>query len=149
MKILKVTLFIMLAFVCLVSSLAVNIYLHEYGHYAVAKEYNLDPEMHFEVNEPEEGALFYTTSFYTEYTAPAEKLTDKDANIAFAGPAVNMIIALLFGIAYLLVPKDTPRKRLVATILILFLIPSVLSVIVNIIPFTGTDGSMIFQYLTS
>lgn len=139
----------MLAFVCLVSSLAINIGLHEFGHYAVANEYDLEPKMNFEFNEPEAGALFYTTSFYTEYTAPANELTEKDANIAFAGPAVNIIISLLLGLGYLIIPKNTPRKRLVATILMLFMIPSILSVIVNLIPLSGTDGSMIFQYLTS
>jgi len=127
-----------------------NIGVHEFGHYAAAKQYGLDPKMHFEVKPVESGVLknvMYTTSFYTEYNAPAINPVKEDAVIAFSGPLVNIIVSLLLTLAYFLVPKNTPRKRLISVVIILFLIPSVLSVILNLIPLSGTDGSVMMQVL--
>ena len=91
--------------------------------------------------------VMYKTSFYTEYEAPAPEIVKEDAYVAFAGPAVNLIITVLLTLALLVIPKNTPRKRFVALFLVLFLIPSILSVVINLIPVAGTDGSMIMQFL--
>ena len=116
-----------------------NIIAHEMGHWLVANELNLDPKIHL-FESPENGTRsFFNQNFFTTYNADSVK---NDMFVAFAGPAVNLIIALGLIALYFTIPK---QKKYIRLIVIMLIIPAILSFVSNIIPTAGSDGALIMQ----
>ncbi len=148
MKIGNVIKALLVSFVVLVAGFTANIYLHELGHWAVANHFGLNPQISTGSAITGLAALDLTGGtplIWTSYRG-AGALNGQDALIAFAGPAVNIAIAVIATLLYLAIPR---RKRtpLVNLIFIMVLIPAVLSAVANLIPIAPSDGWVIFSYL--
>jgi len=116
-----------------------NIVAHEMGHWLVANELNLDPKIHL-FESPENGTRsFFNQNFFTTYNADSVK---NDMFVAFAGPMINLIIALGLIALYFTIPK---QKKYIRLIVIMLIIPAILSFVSNIIPTAGSDGALIMQ----
>ena len=143
MKLLKIGLLLL---VLLLGSFALNIGIHEYGHYVVADHYGLNPEIHIDTVSSGDKFALFTPSIFTSYTSGSVELTSQDAVIAFAGPFVNLAFALVICAAYLVIPK---RKRtfLVQTCFAMLAVPAFLSFVVNLLPVGFSDGAIILSAL--
>lgn len=116
-----------------------NIIAHEMGHWLVANELNLDPKIHL-FESPENGTRsFFNQNFFTTYNADSVK---NDMFVAFAGPMINLIIALGLIALYFTIPK---QKKYIRLIVIMLIIPAILSFISNMLPTAGSDGALIMQ----
>ena len=116
-----------------------NIVAHEMGHWLVANELNLDPKIHL-FESPENGTRsFFNQNFFTTYNADSVK---NDMFVAFAGPMINLIIALGLIALYFTIPK---QKKYIRLIVIMLIIPAILSFISNMLPTAGSDGALIMQ----
>ena len=128
------------------ASITANIVLHEAGHFVVADALELNPEMHFEspVNISD-GVVVTTPNFaYVSYSSPTSSINLQDAVIAVSGPLVNAMLALLATALYIFYPN---KSRVVKYSLLIFLTISVTSLIVNLIPVTPSDGSILLKYI--
>lgn len=125
-----------------------NLYIHEYGHYTVANYYGLNPETHFESITISSDSKInpYTPAAYTSYTSNSRELTTQDAAIAFAGPLVNLIFALIVCAAYLALPKQK-RTFWVQTSFAILAVPAFISFIINLLPLGFSDGAIILNAL--
>ena len=121
-----------------------NIVAHEAGHWAVAEADGLKPEIHFFEQSQEGKASFYTPSFSVSYSGRSSP--EEDAEIAFAGPVVNLIITLVLMGLYFVIPKGKRTVNL-ALIFIMLVLPSLISFIVNMLPFAGNDGNILINAL--
>jgi Zn-dependent protease len=123
-------------------SLFGNIVAHEFGHWAVAEHYSLNPQMHFGESLDGEKANLFSASFFTTYNAPV--CTDQDFYVTLAGPLTNIMIAVGLFFAYQRMPKKTYRINMLFLVMV---IPAILSAIVNLMPLQASDGQLIFRYL--
>ena len=134
-----------LFFAVFVGSMGFNIFMHELGHFAVAEAYDSNPEMHFMPDGVSVNA-FYTADSkiaYVSYDSDTVDITQQDVKIAMAGPLVNLLLGSL-GMLLYLSPK---RSDLSKMLLILLIVPSYVSFVINIIPISPSDGFYLFQYL--
>jgi len=128
----------------LLGFLLFNIVAHEAGHWAIADSFGLEPKIHLFESYSSGKISLFTPNFFTTYNSVDSDLVD--ATIASAGPLANMLITICLIAAYFAVPKEkrTFRVKLIFTVL---LIPSIISVIANMLPIPFNDGSMIWSYL--
>lgn len=139
----KVAIIILVIF----ASITSNIYLHEGGHFVTADLLNLDPEIHFEspINISN-GAVVTTPNFaYVTYDSTTSSSTIEDALIATSGPLVNAMLVILTAPLYIFYPK---KSRTIQYALLIFMLISIVSLTVNLIPVAPSDGSVIINYLT-
>ena len=135
------TLACMLLGLFFLGSFFANVFTHELGHYAVAEAAGLQPKMHADFGT-ENTAYFKTTGFFVSYNAESSDFVPTDGLIAFAGPLMNVILLVIILGVYFKMPKKTTLTKLCFVAL---LIPTVLSVVSNLLPFAGTDGSIILN----
>ncbi len=136
------------ALVCFVLATAINIPLHEAGHYVVAESYGKSPSFHFLEKEKvvnENGVQ--TTAIvpaYVSYFSETSENTSEDATIAFAGPFVNLMLGLL-GIGLFFRVR---KKNLLAEVaVIVFIIVSFVAFASNLLPVIGSDGAVILSVI--
>lgn len=134
----------MLLGIMLFTGLYGNIILHEAGHFVTAEHFNLQPKMYLFDNGTGTGFSFFNQNFYTTYDKPITQAATVDFLIALAGPLANLLLASLLVFAYLKIPKTKPGLRLA---ILMLLIPSIISVISNLLPAAGTDGGIVWSYL--
>ncbi len=115
-----------------------NVFVHELGHYSIAKAADLEPEMHFGTGTNS----YYTTGFYVSYNAESAEIHSIDALIAFAGPLANILLLVGLLAIYFRIPKTRAVKLIFAALLI----PTILSIFSNLLPFAGSDGGIILNY---
>lgn len=133
--------------ILLVGSFFLNIYIHEYGHYCVAEYFGLNPEVHFATTDADGNKIsLYSPAAYTTYSSESKNLTTQDAIIAFAGPFVNLLFALVFCIVYITLPKKR-KTFLTKTVFAMIIIPAIISFVINLIPVGISDGSIIVAAL--
>lgn len=130
--------------VLLFAGLYANIIGHEFGHFLVAQNLGLQPELHLFENESGTGFSFVDQRHYVSYQSPSVELDEFDFKVALAGPLTNLLAALGLAYAYIKTPKNKKTLRIA---LIMLIIPSVLSAIMNFIPAPGIDGDAIWGYL--
>ncbi len=153
-----------LSLFAVVSSVALNVYLHELGHYSVAALYDLNPEMHISnvVEMDSEGIrMNMNPEAYVRYKDPGD--TWKNIHITIAGPLVNLILFVVFVLFQVYIHNrlsrkaDKARRRglrkqelrysricLIADIVLLSMaVPSLLSVIMNMLDTPGSDGAFL------
>ena len=135
------TLACMLLGLFFLGSFFANVFTHELGHYAVAEAAGLQPKMHADFST-DNTAYFTTTGFFVSYNAESSDFLPIDGLIAFAGPLMNVILLAVILTAYFKMPKKTTLTKLFFAAL---LIPTVLSVVFNLLPFAGADGSIILN----
>ncbi|MEM2874110.1 MAG: hypothetical protein QW063_01510 [Candidatus Nanoarchaeia archaeon] len=125
-------------------SLYGNIFAHELGHYFAANHFNLQPQMHLFDNSADNKYSFFNAQFYTTYTNPSSQESYVDFVIALAGPLTNIFIGLILLCVYFAIPKT---MRMLKLGILMLLMPTILSIISNLIPVPGTDGRIICNYL--
>ncbi len=123
------------------ASFFLNIFVHELGHYSVAKAANLEPEIHLGISYKDNH--FYTTNFYVSYSAKSDEYLPVDILIALAGPLANISVLIGLLAVYFKAPKKTRVTKLVFAAL---LVPTILSIFSNLLPFGGSDGSTALNY---
>ena len=121
-----------------------NIFAHELGHYLMADHFSLEPKVYLFDNGTGTGFSFFNQNFYTTYDNPSTQTAKTDFMIALAGPVANLLIVLALVCLYFKIPK---QKQILRLAVIMLLIPSIVSVLSNIIPAAGTDGGIIWSYL--
>lgn len=125
-------------------SMATNVLLHELGHFAVADALGFNPSLHIEAPLSITGKYVAAGAAYTTYSTIYPGVSFQDVLIAVAGPLVNAILVLAAFAVYLFSPK---HKDLIKFGLLIFVLVSLISLAVNIIPLGATDGSVILSYL--
>lgn len=157
-----------LSFFGIVFSVAINVYLHELGHYVVADFYGLEPEMYIN-NVVEVGSdgvrMNVNPEAYVRYKNPGDTWTN--IFITIAGPLVNLMLFLAFIYIHLIIHKRLSKKikfarlrrnsksesRLIRLSLffdIIFIslaVPSILSVIINLANTPGSDGAYLRELI--
>ncbi len=125
-------------------SLFSNVVLHEIGHFFVADMLDMNPSIHLESPISITGHHVSSNRFaYVSYSSYFPGVALQDVLIAAAGPIVNAIMALICaGLLFV-----NYKNKTASYILLLFLVVSVLSCVINLIPLSGSDGSVIFSYL--
>lgn len=145
MKLLK--LFVTAASMLLVA-LAINVPMHELGHYVVAESYGNSPEFHFFENELSVDENGVQTSAvvlaYVSYFANSPELSTQDAVIAFAGPLMNLLLGILGLGIFLIVRKKNIYAEVAAFV---FMIMCFIAFLSNLIPFGVSDGAVIVSAL--
>ncbi|MFP4117849.1 MAG: hypothetical protein ACLFTR_02905 [Candidatus Woesearchaeota archaeon] len=150
-----------LSFFAIVTSVAVNVYLHELGHYFAASYYDLDPEMHIS-NVVEMGSggirMNIEPEAYVKYTDSGDTLNN--LLITLAGPSVNIMLFLLFMTFQITMHRRLSRKARLAErygnqqsekrfirlcmlsdiLLFSLAVPSLLSAVMNMSGTPGSDG---------
>jgi len=128
--------------VCLVVSVNVfmlNVIGHELGHYVVADYYELEPKIEFELGKISdvgfgfEGIPIASTNF-KDNGSESELMV-----VALGGPFVNFILGLMFLIVFVFCKDSYVRELMIIAVLISFL-----SFGMNLLPFEGVDGGLIF-----
>lgn len=154
-------------------SISMNVYLHELGHYVVADYYELNPTMHVtNVLSLENDSLRVNMNpvAYVQYQNPGNtpEAIRKNINVTLAGPLVNLIITIFFVVTYIFTKFFVKKKLfnseiykrsssyrlkvfklsfLVDVIFISLLIPSLVSVIVNLSNIPGSDGAFLRELI--
>ena len=132
-----------LASIIFVLSFLGNVYLHEFGHYAAADLLGLHPEIYMEPVTKDTFSLTLQSESlaYTEFDNTSSK--KELIFVAIVGPLVNLLLTLIFLIIYL----DYKHKPQIQVFAIAGLIPSILSFVINVLPYATTDGMMIVRAL--
>lgn len=118
-----------------------NVYLHEFGHYAAADSFDLNPSMNFEKIDESFNGFEMKAIAYTEFDYSSSD--SENFIIAIMGPLMNLILCLFFLFMYVYWRDN----EMVGIIALAGLIPSLFSFIMNILPFAGADGEVILKLL--
>lgn len=137
-KTLKIVLWILADIFVFVNIFALNVAMHEAGHYLAAEYYGLEPEIKFELEKDIfsfsfQGTSVASTSFVDN--GNKEELTI----IALMGPFINLVLGVIFLVIFVLKKNDYMRE-----IALISAVVSLGSFIMNILPIEGIDGSLIF-----
>lgn len=117
-----------------------NVVAHEFGHYVAADLFDKNPDMHLEaLKEPVKTALESKSIAYVEFDKTDSKL--ELSIIALMGPLVNLLITLILLNVYMSLRK----KPHLQTLVMVAIIPSIFSFVINILPFASTDGSVLLN----
>lgn len=132
--------------VVLIVSMLANVYLHELGHFMVADSFALNPEIHLTSPVKMKGAAFSFNNIvaYTSYNSTDNPA--KVALIAIAGPGMNILIALIACLIYLIIPRQK-RTWSIYLIFIIVLVSALFSAAFNLIPVYPSDGYILLQNL--
>jgi Zn-dependent protease len=147
MKLFKFTVLAMFFSVIFVSSMAMNLVLHEGAHYAVADALGMHPQIHFTPDNISSKNFFSmdTEIAYVQYSSATSDVTKDDALVALAGPLADLSLgALGVGLFF-----KTKRTKVAKMLLIFLVIPALVSFAINIFPTYPADGYYVFQYLLS
>lgn len=157
-----------LSFFSIVSSLAINVYFHELGHYAVAEYYGLDPEMHIDNVVEVDGTgvrMNISPEAYVRYKDPGN--TWENIFITISGPFVNGLIFIVVIIIQIITHNNLQRKVMKARksgrrsletrylrlclltdiLLMSMALPSLLSAVMNLMNHPGSDGAYLRELL--
>ena len=118
-----------------------NVVLHEAGHYWATEHYALEPEIAFNF-ENITGAGFSFKSIPIAYTSFLDNGNLYEMGvIALMGPFVN----LLLGILFMLVFGFSKERFYLKGIVLMCVMISIGSSVMNLIPIRGTDGYLILR----
>ena len=116
-----------------------KVILHEFGHYIAAESYGLEPEI--ELNLESVGDLRF--NFEAQPLASTSFLNTRDSLklfvIVLLGPFMNLILGIVFLVCFVFL-----RSNVIREMALIGFIVSMGSFIMNILPFSGSDGSLIF-----
>ena len=150
MKHKDLTKLVLFSILTIAAGMTLNVYLHELGHYVVADQLGMNPEMHFDAPvEIDYGAKAVRTNpapAYVSYDSIVPEYTYNDALIAISGPLVNGFLMLFFGGLFLAVPRKH-KNSFKSSVLSIFFVIALLSIILNIIPIAPSDGYVVASYI--
>ncbi|PIN68946.1 hypothetical protein COV93_07440 [Candidatus Woesearchaeota archaeon CG11_big_fil_rev_8_21_14_0_20_43_8] len=137
--------------ICLITfSFITNIILHELGHYAIAKSFDLDPTVHFFTSLfDDSGKLaFDLKRLNSEPVAYVQFTGTDDAwasfNVTIAGVMVNLLLAVFICFVYV----HVERNLLSELVFLSFLVPTVISILINLNIFSPiSDGTAMLQII--
>lgn len=130
-------LLVLALFVVSLASLTFNIAIHEAGHYAVAKYFDLKPKIGFQ-----EGASFIWNKEPIAYTSYVGGTKAQDLLISATGPLANLMVFLLSALAF------KRNKNFYFQLLFLAVsVTALLSFTSNLIPANGSDGELLLSLL--
>ena len=135
-KVLKVSLILLIFVISFIG----NVYLHEGGHYAAAGLLGLNPNI-------EISSIGESVNYILESKPVASVSFEGDASkgemflVGLMGPFMNILLSFVFLIIYF----ANKQNEYVRKFAVAGLIPSILSFIVNILPFEGTDGNILLS----
>lgn len=139
-KVLKVVFWGLVYAFAFVNAMFLNVVLHEAGHYAAAGHYGLEPKIEFNLENVEkmsfglESVSLATTSFNDNGNKVELKIT------VLMGLFMNLVLGVLFSFVFVLFKE----KRYIAEIALIGIVVSFGSLIMNLLPIEGIDGSFIF-----
>jgi len=137
-KILKVGLVLLIFTISFIG----NVYLHEYGHYVTAGLLGLNPNI--EISSIGESLNYILESKPVASVGfEGDALKSEMFLVGLMGPFMNILLSFVFLIIYFASEKNEYVKKFALA----GLIPSVLSFIVNMLPFEGTDGNILLSLL--
>lgn len=118
-----------------------NVVLHEIGHYVAADYYKLEPKIEF--NFEKIGEIF-NFSFNGVAIASTSFIDERDNLeifvVSLMGPFINLILGLIFLMCFIFFRNN----KYIGEIALIGFVVSFGSFVMNILPFNGSDGSLIF-----
>jgi hypothetical protein len=147
------------------SSVTLNVYLHEYAHYAVADYYGLNPSINIqnivELDDSRNIVFNANPKAFTTFNNPHDDQLNFEVTVA--GPLMNVLLTLIFSAMYIVMRyslllksrklkiikdydnlwKNLRLSFLVDVIFVSIIVPSLVSVFVNFSNIPGSDGSIL------
>ncbi len=124
-----------------VNAFFLNVIIHEIGHYLAADYYELEPEIEFDFGVV--GDLGFGLESRpiasTNFIAPLNKI--ELYSIVLMGPLMNLMLGIAVFFIFVFCKKEIIRE-----VMIICFIISIASFIMNIVPISGTDGSLVFGF---
>jgi hypothetical protein len=126
-----------------VNVLFMNVFAHEIGHYLAAKDYGLEPEIEYEFSNMT-GAGFGFEGVPIAYTTFIDNGNYEEIIVvALMGSFFNILIGLFFMFLFIYFKN----KIFIREIMLICIITSIGAGLMNLIPFSGSDGAMIWGLL--
>jgi Zn-dependent protease len=120
-----------------VNIFALNVVMHEIGHYVPAEYYDLEPKMEFSLQSLNDSLEFSLDSKPVASTTFLRgDSTLELAVITLMGPFMNLFFALVFLTGFLL-----SKRYVLKDVSIIGFVLSFTSFVMNMIPISGTDGA--------
>jgi Zn-dependent protease len=147
MKWTKFTVLAMFFTLIFISSLAMNLVIHEGAHYGVAEILGVNPEVRFTPENVSSKNFFSmdTELAYVQYSSDTADITKDDALIASAGPLADLTLGSLGLFFYF----KTKRTKVAKMLLVFVIVPALVSFVTNAMPVYPADGYYVFQYFFS
>ena len=122
-----------------------NVVLHEYGHFAAADYYGLEPEIEFNLDSI--GNLgFNLFSFESKTIASTSFIDNGDEDellaVVLMGPFANLLFGVVFFLCLLFL-----KNYMLKELCIVGGVVSLASFLMNILPLDGGDGGLIFAMI--
>ena len=130
-----------LYFLIFVNVLLLNVILHEIGHYVIADYYNLDPKIEFSLENIRNFSLNFNSVPLADTSFNDPKNHSSLADVAMAGPIVNLFLGIIFFFIFIF----NKKREYLREIMIIAMMVSFASFIMNMLPLSGSDGSLIFR----
>ncbi|MEM2954515.1 MAG: hypothetical protein QW625_00990 [Candidatus Nanoarchaeia archaeon] len=124
----------------IIASFYGNVLIHEFGHYVIADALGLKPRLYLFDNGQGTGFSFTNQNFYVTYN----KNGPDNSLVALGGPLANLILCACISLLYFKIPK---RNENVKIILFIIAIVTLLSGILNLLPYGTSDGKILFNML--
>ena len=122
-----------------VNTFLVNIVVHEWGHYLAADYYELQPEITFEFRNLSLAHFNFNSIAIANTSFIDDRNGEHVVVIALAGPFFNLFLGVLCLTICIFWKKGFVKEMLFMGFLI-----SLASFLMNMVSFSGSDGSLIF-----
>lgn len=142
-KVLKVVFWGLVYLFAFVNVMFLNVILHEGGHYIAAEHYGLEPKIEFNF-ENLKGMSFGLESISLATTSFNDNGNESELKvIVLMGVFMNLVLGVLFSMVFVFFR----RKKYIGEIGLIGVVVSFGSLIMNLLPIQGVDGSFIFGFL--
>ena len=113
---------------------------HEFGHYVAAEQYDLEPEIEFEF-ENVTGAGFNLKGIPVAYTSFNEGENKNEiVVVALTGPFINILLGIILMFLFIFLKGKVYWREFV----LIGAITSIGSGLMNLLPFYGSDGALVW-----
>jgi hypothetical protein len=121
----------------------INVVLHEWGHFVAADHYGLEPEIEYEFQNMT-GVRFSFEGVPIAYTSFLDNGNNLEIiGVALMGPFFNLVL----GIAFMFVFIYCKEMWYVKEFGLVGAITSIGSGLMNLLPFSGSDGALVLELL--
>ena len=142
--ILKKSFYVLVCAFVFVNVFLLNVVLHEAGHYAAAAQYGLEPQIEFDIDGVRDALSFSLESKAIASTSFIDNGNKEELFVIVSmGPFVNLILGLIFMTLFFVFRE----KNFFAEMILIAGIVSFGAFIMNILPFEGIDGRVMFDLI--